>query len=239
MTSGGLRMRIDVPGYLFGVLTVPLDVGIRTTKLRSDQQPESATQHSSRIWYVAEIDVPDASGTRWYSSRFRDPRQALSSNAKEVVVTRGIGRLLIRPLVSFTMSRLSIAGKLQHFRGVVGQPRTLAATQGHVRAVRPRLEAVDGVSEARRGLGEVGRVDLFDIAQADDLGAGTGAGDQGLHLLGRQVLRLVEDEVARQEGTPTHEVHRPDLDPRRQQVVGRRAAPGTAVLVVGQHFQVV
>ena len=95
-------------------------------------------------------------------------------------------------------------------------------------AVRPAAEAVDDVGQAGGGLGQVGRVDLRDVAQADHLGAGAGARDQRLHLLGRQVLRLVEDDVAVEEGAAAHEVQRADLDAVAQQVVGRRAAPVAA-----------
>ena len=51
--------------------------------------------------------------------------------------------------------------------------------------VRPVLEAVDGESQARRGFGQIRGINLFNVAQADDLGARSGAGDQGFHLLGR------------------------------------------------------
>src|SRR5579883_3619046 len=81
----------------------------------------------------------------------------------------------------------------------IRQSRALAAAQGNVRGMRPALETVHGVSQARRGLREVGRVDLLDVAEADDLGAGARAGDQRLHLLGRGILRLVDDQIARQE----------------------------------------
>src|SRR5690606_16408037 len=127
----------------------------------------------------------------------------------------------------------------EHFRRVVGQARTLAAAQGDVGAVAPVLEAVHGVGQAGGGFGEVGRVDLLDVAHADDLGAGAGAGDQGFHLLGRQVLRLVDDHPAVEEGAAAHEVHRADLDAAGQQLVGGAAAPGAVILGVGEHFQVV
>src|SRR5215471_21705212 len=89
---------------------------------------------------------------------------------------------------------VGLAGILQRFGGVVGEPRALAALQGDVPRVRPALHAVDDVGEARAALGQVRRVDLRDVAQAYDLGAGPRARDQRLHLLGREVLRLVEDE---------------------------------------------
>src|SRR5690606_17851087 len=128
---------------------------------------------------------------------------------------------------------------LEHLGCDVGQPGAFAATQGEVRGVFPVLETVYRISQAGCGFGEVGRIDLFDVAETDDLRAGTGAGDQGLHLLGRQVLRLVDDNVAVEEGASAHEVHGPDLDARGEQVVGRRASPGAAFLRRRQHFQVV
>jgi phosphate/sulfate permease len=105
---------------------------------------------------------------------------------------------------------------------------------------RPALEAVDHIGQAARAFGQVRRVDLRDVAQAQDLGAGTGARDQGLHLLRRQVLRLVDDQELVHEGAAAHEVERLDLDARTDQVLGRGAAPvaGVAVGLV-QHFEVV
>ena len=106
----------------------------------------------------------------------------------------------------------------------------------------PGLEAVDHVGEARGGFGEVGRVDLGDVAQADDLGARARAGDEGLHLLGGQVLGLVQDDVFIEEGAAAHEVQGLDADPVAYQVVGDGAAPitGLAALgAVGEDLQVV
>ena len=100
--------------------------------------------------------------------------------------------------------------------------------------MRPALEAVDDVGQARAALGQVGRVDLRDIAQADHLGARTGARDQRLHLLRRQVLRLVDDQVLVDEGAAAHEVERLDLDARADQVrVAARphSPPASSVLL--------
>ena len=90
--------------------------------------------------------------------------------------------------------------------------RTLAATQRNVRGMLPTLEAIHGVGEPRRRFGEIRRVDLFDVAEAHHLTAGTRAREQRLHLLRREVLRFVDDHVAAQKRTPTHEVERSDLD---------------------------
>ncbi|ENO86542.1 dehydrogenase [Thauera aminoaromatica S2] len=104
----------------------------------------------------------------------------------------------------------------------------------------PALEAVDHEGEARRTLGEVGRVDLRDVAHADHLGAGAGARDQGLHLLGREVLRLVDDEELVEESAAAHEVQALDLDAAADEVAGGRATP-VAALAGGavEHVEVV
>ena len=129
---------------------------------------------------------------------------------------------------------------LQHLGREVGQARTLAARQGHVTAVRPSLETVDHIGQAAGAFGQVRRVDLRDVTQAEDLGARAGARDQGLELLRRQVLRLVDDDEAVQEGAAAHEVERLDLDARTDKVLRRRTAP-VAGFVVGlvQHVEVV
>src|SRR2546430_8179509 len=84
-----------------------------------------------------------------------------------------------------------------------------------------------------------GRIDLGDVAEAGELGARAGAGDQRLHLLRREVLRLVQDQEAVEEGAPAHEVERADLDPVAQQVVGGRAAPVASLLGPGEHLEIV
>ncbi len=104
----------------------------------------------------------------------------------------------------------------------------------------PALEAVHHISQAGAALGQVGGVDLRDIAQADHLGAGAGAGDQRLHLLGRQVLRLVYDQVFVEEGAAAHEVQRFDLDAGANQIARRGAAPVAAIVIaLVEHVQIV
>ena len=71
---------------------------------------------------------------------------------------------------------------------MVRQARTLAALQCDMAAMLPVLEPVDDVGQSGSCFGKIGRVDLCDISQADDLGAGTGTGNQCLHLLRGQVL---------------------------------------------------
>ena len=55
-------------------------------------------------------------------------------------------------------------------------------------------------------------VDLGDIAGDDDLRAEADAGEEHLHLLGRRVLRLVQDDEAAVQRAPAHERQRCDLD---------------------------
>mmetsp|Transcript_6769 Transcript_6769/g.28486 ORF Transcript_6769/g.28486 Transcript_6769/m.28486 type:complete len:567 (-) Transcript_6769:681-2381(-) len=107
-------------------------------------------------------------------------------------------------------------------------------------AVGPALEAVDREGQARTALGQVGRVDLREVAQADDLGARAGARDQRLHLLGRQVLGLVDDDELVQEGAPAHEVQALDLNLAAHEVVGGGAPPLAGRRVaLGQYLEVV
>ena len=91
--------------------------------------------------------------------------------------------------------------------------------------MRPAFEAVDDVGQAGTAFGEVGGIDLRDVAHADDLGAGAGAGNQSLHLLWRQVLRFVDDQELVEEGSPAHEVERLDLDPAADDVLRCCAPP--------------
>src|SRR5258708_11637867 len=60
---------------------------------------------------------------------------------------------------------------------------------------------------SRAAFGEVRRVDLRQVAQADDLGAGAGPRDQRLHLLGREVLRLVDDHDLDRKSTRLNSSH--------------------------------
>src|SRR5262249_37200530 len=83
---------------------------------------------------------------------------------------------------------------LQNLLRVIAEPRALAALERHMARVRPALEAIDDVRDARAALGQVWRVDLRDVAEAHDLRTGSRACHHCLHLLGRQVLRLVDDQ---------------------------------------------
>src|SRR5690606_228008 len=89
---------------------------------------------------------------------------------------------------------------------VVGKTRALTAYERDVARVLPAPEAVHDISEARGRLRQVRSVDLCDVAQAHELGARARARHQRLHLLRRQVLRLIEDQEAVEERAPAHEV---------------------------------
>ena len=60
-------------------------------------------------------------------------------------------------------------------------------------AVGEVLEAFGEVGQAGAGGGQVGRVDLRQVAQADHLRTAAGAGDDGLHLVRREVLAFVDN----------------------------------------------
>src|SRR3977135_1211859 len=77
---------------------------------------------------------------------------------------------------------------LEDVRGEIGEPRALPAHQGDVSGMRPAAEAIHDIRETRGHLRKVGRIDLGDVAEAGELGAGAGAGGQCLHLLGGEVL---------------------------------------------------
>ena len=66
--------------------------------------------------------------------------------------------------------------------------------------------------QAREPRAPAGHVDLGDVAGHDHLRAEPDAGQEHLHLLGRRVLRLVEDDEAAVEGPAAHEGQGCDLD---------------------------
>ena len=63
--------------------------------------------------------------------------------------------------------------------------------------------------------GPAGQVDLGDVAGHDDLGAEAEPGQEHLHLLGRGVLRLVQDDERVVERPAAHVRQRRDLDRAR------------------------
>src|SRR4026209_1356771 len=105
--------------------------------------------------------------------------------------------------------------------------------------ILPAAEAVDDVGQPGSGFRQVRAVDLRDIAQAHQLRPRARPRNQRLHLLGCQVLRFVEDDVAVEEGPPPHEVERTNLDAVSEQIVGRSTAPAAAFLALRQDLEVV
>lgn len=65
---------------------------------------------------------------------------------------------------------------LEILRGEIRQSGPFAPHELDVAAVRPGLEAIHGVGQAGTGLGEIGGVDLADVAQADHLAPRPGPG---------------------------------------------------------------
>ena len=66
---------------------------------------------------------------------------------------------------------------------------------GEVDEVRPSMP-VSTCSRPSEAAASAGHVDLGDVAGDDDLRPEADAGEEHLHLLGRRVLRLVEDDEA-------------------------------------------
>lgn len=105
--------------------------------------------------------------------------------------------------------------------------------------VRPPFKAIDDIREPGGGFREIGRVYLSEISQAHDFSAGASAGNQRSHLLGREILGLVDNEESVQEGPPAHKIKGPDLDTMLNQIVGSCSAPLTADLGSSENFQIV
>lgn len=66
---------------------------------------------------------------------------------------------------------------------MIGQSRSLAAFKGDMPTVLPILESIHDIGQTRGCFGQVGGIDLSDVAQANHLGARPGPCDQGFHLL--------------------------------------------------------
>ena len=79
---------------------------------------------------------------------------------------------------------------------------------------REVVDAVEDVADREQtgAAAALGQVDLGDVAGDDDLRPEPEAGEEHLHLLGRRVLRLVEDDERVVERAATHERERRDLD---------------------------
>ena len=94
-------------------------------------------------------------------------------------------------------------------------PTSLWRTTSWLVSLR-EVDVVDAVQDllhdAQPALGAAGEVDLRDVARHDHLGAEPEPGEEHLHLLGRGVLRLVEDDERVVEGAAAHVRERRDLD---------------------------
>ena len=84
------------------------------------------------------------------------------------------------------------------------------------------LEALGHVAEAVGDGIHVGVVDLVGIAGEDDLGAVADAGDDGLDLVGRQVLGLIHDHELMGDAAPADVGEGLDID---QPLIQQRLVP--------------
>ena len=66
--------------------------------------------------------------------------------------------------------------------------------QGDVHTVGEILEAFSQVGQPGAGRGQVRGVDLCEVAQAHHFGTGAGTGDDGFHLVRREVLAFVDQD---------------------------------------------
>src|SRR3954454_15487529 len=105
--------------------------------------------------------------------------------------------------------------------------------------VRP-FEPVYDVSQPRAAFRQIRRIDLRNIAQAENFSGRSGTGDERFHLLWSQVLSLVNNEELVDERSSTHEIERFYLDARANQIERGRTSPfaGTAICLV-EHVKVV
>src|SRR3569623_764136 len=195
----------------------------------------SASFNPALMSALESVSTPLAVGwpAGWPTTPFSIPFQskAWAGKARVRPAARIIQCFMMRPLYRIG---------LQDFCSIVGQARTLTSLQGDMAVVRPALEMVHHVGEAGTAFGEVGRVDLGNVAQAHHLGAGAGTGDQRLHLLGREVLRLVDDEELVEEGAAAHEVERLHFYPGTDQVLRGSASPFAGIVVaLVQYVEVV
>lgn len=66
----------------------------------------------------------------------------------------------------------------------------------------PSLKAFYHIGKTRTAFRQVRRIDLRDIAEAHDLGPRASACDERLHLFGREVLCLIDDDKLLQNVRP-------------------------------------
>src|SRR5208283_2793696 len=79
---------------------------------------------------------------------------------------------------------------LQQIAGQLSQSRALALGQIHVGVDALALHTIDEIAEAIGMRVQIGMIDLEDVAGEHHLGALARAGDDGLHLVRGQILRL-------------------------------------------------
>src|ERR1044072_292259 len=103
----------------------------------------------------------------------------------------------------------------------------------------PAAESIDDVREAGSRLSQVRRIDLRDIAKANELRAWASPCQQRLPLLRREVLRFIQNQESIEERASSHEIQRTNLDPVSQQIIRCRATPVAAFLALREHFQVI
>ena len=89
--------------------------------------------------------------------------------------------------------------------------RTTSSFLNWLKAI-PRTSESTSIASLRPLFWPLGQVDLGDVAGDHGLGADADAGEEHLHLLGRRVLRFVEDDEGVVEGAAAHEGQRCDLD---------------------------
>src|SRR5947209_3976045 len=107
-------------------------------------------------------------------------------------------------------------------------------------AVRPAFHAVDDVRETGAAFGEIRRIDLRDIPETSDFGSRTRTCDERLHLLGREILRFVDDEILVDERASAHEVERLHFDARPYEIARSCASPFAGFVIrLVEHVEVV
>src|SRR5690606_41986873 len=110
---------------------------------------------------------------------------------------------------------------------VFGQHRARHALQGNVDAMGEILETLGEVGQPGTGGRQVRRIDLRQVPQADHLGASTGTGDDGFHLVRGEVLAFVDQDQTLLETAPANVVERFELQRHHMQDV--------VVAAVGDH----
>src|SRR5688572_5991076 len=97
-------------------------------------------------------------------------------------------------MVAKSNSRIEQPIPLQQLVSNIGQLGALSFFQRYMRVERVALYAVDEVRQPVTLRIEVGGVNLVNIARKHNLGIFARTGNDGFHLVGRQVLRFVYNE---------------------------------------------